>query len=121
MFLNEGGQAPDRVKDFLDLLVAGLDLDAVLPAQGHRELQRVDRIETEPLHEERGIRVDLFCCHVFEHEGLDDEVLYFDLQLLHDRTRPSGNATPRRLNADIDSLSDQFAALFNQGEPHVNV
>jgi hypothetical protein len=68
-------QAGHASEDLLVALVLGFDLDPISPVDGNRQLECVDRVEAEPLAEQRRLCVDVFRTHILEHQGLDDELL----------------------------------------------
>ncbi len=59
MRFDESSEASHIDEVFLDLAARGLDFDIVFLADRDTQLQRVDRVETEPVDEERLVAVDL--------------------------------------------------------------
>src|SRR5206468_10389088 len=74
---HERSQARDGSEDLLVALRIVLDRDAVALLERHRELERIDRVEPQPLDEQRRLGLDLLGLHVLERERLDDQ--RFDL------------------------------------------
>src|SRR5262245_1087544 len=86
---HELGEAPHRGEDAGVALWVVLDRHAVALLEHHRELERVDRVEPEPFHEERRIRLDLDRLHVLEGQRLDDELLDLRLEVLSSAHAPT--------------------------------
>jgi hypothetical protein len=72
--LDELGERRDRGEDLAADLLA-LDLDAELLLERHHQLERVHRIEPQPLPEQGGLVLDHLRPHPFQVEALDDQTL----------------------------------------------
>src|SRR5262249_38196968 len=95
----EGGDPAHRREMLADLFGCRLDPEAVDLAQRHPELEPVDRVEAEPLPEQRLVAVDILRLQVFEIERGDDQSLDIKLQVAHrclDARRVSKCAASRR-------------------------
>src|SRR5262249_20467400 len=79
-------------------------LDAVALLDGHRQVERIDGIEAESLGEERRGGVDVGGRDVLQHQGLDDEALELQFQIL---MRGHVRASARRVRASPPSIDAQ--------------
>ncbi|MNG36413.1 hypothetical protein D3C84_1234330 [compost metagenome] len=70
------------------VLGLGIDLDAEAFLQRQPQLEGVHRVQAEALAEQAEVGGDVFGRHVFEAEGVDDQVLNLVLQIAHLRRAP---------------------------------
>jgi hypothetical protein len=73
VFADEAGECPERGENFPVAFIVGFEFDTIRAGKGEGEFERIDRIEAEPLAEERGLRIDVFGL-VLEMQNLHDEV-----------------------------------------------
>src|SRR5258706_209376 len=66
------GEAAQRSEDLLVVRVVGTQLHRVLLLYRHGQLEHVERIEPEPVAEERRIRLDVLRPDAFQVQRLDD-------------------------------------------------
>src|SRR5438067_13828044 len=92
MFLDVLVERAQRAEDLRARLVIGTQLDLVLPGKGEGDFQRIDRVQTEPLPEERRARRDVLGADINIERGHDQpgqlELVHFQRKLVHAAVLP---------------------------------
>src|SRR3954462_8327050 len=86
--LKIAGQRVDRSEGAARLGLVG-NGHLVLALDGHRQLQRVDRVEAEALLKQRLIILDLLVRQVLQGTAGDDQLLELTLQIVQRLTPPT--------------------------------
>src|SRR5450631_2742628 len=82
LLANVPGEAAQRGEDLVVVRVVRSQLHRVLLLDRHRQLEHVERIEAQPLAEERGIGFDVLGPDALEMERFDDQARQFRLALV---------------------------------------
>ena len=77
---DEVGKGSDACEVLFVFFIFGRHGDAVLLFDGKTEFERVDRVQTETVHKQRCVGLDVFGLDVLKAECGDDQRLEFELQ-----------------------------------------